>query len=72
MLEQRVKLSPRRFVAFAGGFFHSFDVEDLYSAPRVTDHSSLLQRVRDDRDAASLHAKHLCQKFLREVQCVAA
>ena len=70
--EQVVKLRLRRLVAFACSFLQSLDIEYLYLAARVPDHSCLLQRMRNDGDTASSHAKHLRQEFLREVQRIAA
>jgi hypothetical protein len=48
-----------RRVALARGFPETVKVENLDFTPRVFDHSGLLQRMRDDGNAAAPHAQHL-------------
>ena len=59
-------------VAFANGFVHAFNIGDLNMAPRIFDHPSLLERPSMQRHAGSLDAQHLSEKFLGELQIVAA
>jgi hypothetical protein len=57
-------------VAFADGFLQGFKIGDLYVAPRIAYHSSLLKRARMQRHAGSLYAQHFGQKFLGKLQIV--
>lgn len=59
-------------VAFADAFLQGFNIGDLYLAPRIIYHSSLLKRSRMQRHAGSLNTQHLGEKFLGEMQIVAA
>jgi len=57
-------------VAFADGFLQGFNIGNLYMAPRILYHSSLLKRARMQRYAGSLDAQHLSKKFLGKLQAV--
>ena len=57
-------------VAFADGFLQGFNIGDLYLAPRILYHSSLLKRARMQGHAGSLDAQHLSKKFLGKLQIV--
>ena len=59
-------------VAFAGGFFQSFDICNFDVSAAVLDDSSRLQRVGCGGHAIALHTDHLGQEVLREVQSVFA
>ena len=59
-------------VAFADCFLQAFNIDDLYMAPGILYHSSLLKRARMQRYAGSLDAQHLSKKFLSELQAVRA
>jgi hypothetical protein len=57
-------------VTFTDGFLEGFNFGDLYLAPRILYHSSLLKRARVQRHAGSLDAQHLSKKFLGKMQTV--
>jgi hypothetical protein len=58
-------------IAFAGSLLDARKVQDMDVASRIRDHFEFLQILGDGIDAAALHAHHLGEEFLRQIQIVA-
>jgi hypothetical protein len=70
LIQQSFVLRIDGSVAFAGGFFQSFEVRNFDVSSAVLDDPGRLQRVGNGGHAIALHTDHLGQEVLRQLQSV--
>jgi hypothetical protein len=61
-----------RFVALAGAFVQTFNIQYFYFAAGVLDHPGFLKSARNGSYARPSDTKHFSQKFLRERKVIAS
>jgi hypothetical protein len=68
--KQLVKLPPKRPVTFAGSGFQPLPVQNLEFPPAVADQTRSLEIAGSHRHALAMHAQHLREKLLRDLELV--
>lgn len=58
-------------IAFAGRILERIDIDQFYIAAPVVQHAGRLKLLCNKTYTGAPHPKHLCDKFLREVQSIA-
>lgn len=53
-------------VAFAGGFFQAFAIQDLHTATEILDEACIFESSGGEADAGASGAEHLRQKLVRQ------